>query len=150
MSLKQRIIDDFKQAFKEKDLEKKSVLSTLQAEMKNKEIELQKREEGLNDEELIEVIKKSLKQRYDSVEQYKNANRDDLAQKEQTEAAILEEYLPEQLSAENLERAVREVIEEVGASTKADIGKVMGAAMKKLRGQADGTKVREAAEKMLQ
>lgn len=149
MSLKEKIIADFKQAFKEKDLEKKSTLSMLQSEIKNKEIELMKREDGLSDEEVIQLIARMVKQRKDSIEQYRNAGREELAADEEKEVAVLMEYMPEQLGDEEIEQSVKAAIDESGAASKADIGKVMGIAMAKLRGKADGNKVREIAEKLL-
>jgi uncharacterized protein YqeY len=150
MALKQQIIDDFKQAFKEKDMERKNILAMVQSEMKNKEIELMKREAGLSDDEVIQVISKMIKQRKDSAEQFRTGGREELAAQELKEVAILEKYLPEQLSDEAVEKAVKEVLETAGIANKADMGKAMGAAMAKLKGQADGNKVREMVEKLLQ
>lgn len=149
MTLKEKISADFKQAFKDKDSDKKSVLSMVQSEIKNKEIELGKKEQGLSEEEVIAVIGRAVKQRKDSIEQYRSGGREDLAEQEQKEIDILMRYLPEQISDEQIETVVKEVIATTGASTKADIGKVMGMAMAKLKGQADGNKVREIAEKLL-
>ncbi|MDA3814795.1 MAG: GatB/YqeY domain-containing protein [Patescibacteria group bacterium] len=150
MSLKEKIIADFKQAFKDKDLEKKSVLSMLRAEISNKEIELKVREDGLSDEETISLIKKASKQRKDAATQYKEGGREELAEKELAEAVVLEEYLPEQMSDEEINIEVKKIIEELGVSDKSEMGKVMGIAMGKLKGKADGGKVKEAVERILQ
>lgn len=149
MGLKETIISDFKQAFKDKDLTKKSVLSMLQSEIKNREIDLKVREEGLSDEEVVALIKKALKQRKDAANQFKEGGREELAEQELSEAAILEKYLPEQMSDEQIEQEVKKIIEDLGVTDKSEMGKVMGVVMGKLNGKADGGKVREAVEKML-
>ncbi|MDZ7612209.1 MAG: GatB/YqeY domain-containing protein [Candidatus Moranbacteria bacterium] len=150
MKIKDKIVEDFKEAFRQGEKERKAVLSSLNSEIKNKEIELGKREEGLSDEETIGVVKKALKQREDAVDQYQNGGRNDLAEKEQKEAEFIKEYLPEQMSSEAVEEKVKAIIEEQGASGPSDLGKVMGRAMQELKGAADGGKVREIAQKLLQ
>ncbi len=150
MQLKNKIVEDFKEAFRSGDKEKKTVLSGINSEIKNKEIELGKREKGLNDEEVIQIIKKALKQREDSSSQYKEGGRDDLAEKEIKEAEILKNYLPEQMSDEEIEAKVSEIIEKTGARGSEDLGRVMGVAMGELKNSADGNKVREIAQKLLQ
>ncbi len=149
MSLKQKLLDDFKLAFKEKNLLKKSVLSMINSEIKNQEIELKKREEGLSDDEVIKVVMRAVKQRKDSKAQYLEGGRKELAEQEQFEISVLEEYLPEQLDTEEIEKKVKEVIDKVGAESMSDIGKVMGMVMKELGGSADGNEVKKAAEKLL-
>ena len=150
MGLKETIISDFKQAFKDKDLTKKSVLSMLQSEIKNREIDLKVREEGLGDEEVIALIKKALKQRKDAANQFKEGGREELAEQELSEATILEKYLPEQMSDEQIEQEVKKIIEELGVTDKSEMGKAMGVVMGKLNGKADGGKVKETVERMLQ
>lgn len=149
MSLKETIIAEFKQAFKEKNMEKKNVLSMLQSEIKNKEIELMKRDDGLSDEEVIAVISRAIKQRKDSAQQYREGGREELATQEEAEIAILSEYMPEQMSDEEIKQQVQAVIAESGATSKAEMGKVMGAAMARMKGKADGNKVREIVEQLL-
>lgn len=149
MQLKNKIVEDFKEAFRNGEKEKKTVLSGINSEIKNKEIELGKREKGLNDEEVIQIIKKALKQREDSASQYKEGGRDDLAEKEIKEAEILKNYLPEQMSDEEIEAKVSEIIEKTGARGSEDLGRVMGVAMGELKNSADGNKVREIAQKLL-
>lgn len=149
MSLRETIINDFKTAFKEKKTLEKGVLSLLQSEIKNREIDLGKREEGLNDAEVTELIQRAIKQRKDSIAQYADAGREELAADEKAEMNVLEKYLPEQLSDEEVEAEVRQVIQKVGATSAADFGKVMGAAMGALKGKTDGDKVREVVEKLL-
>lgn len=149
MNLKQKILDDFKIAFKEKNAEKKTVLSMLKSEISNQEIELGKKQEGLDDEEVIQVISKLIKQRKDSAEQYKSGGRDDLAQKEEFEVQVLLPYLPAQLSDEEIENQVKEIAQQIGAENKSDMGKLMGASMAKLKGKADGSRVKVVVEKIL-
>lgn len=150
MSLKETIKKDFLEAFRNKDLEKKAVLSMINSEIKNAEIELKNREEGLNDEQVLAVIKKGVKQRKDAIEKYTAGGREELAEKEQKELEILKEYLPAELSLEKIEETVQEVIKETGADDISSMGQVMGETMKRLQGQADGNTVREIVTKFLQ
>jgi uncharacterized protein len=149
MSLRETIINDFKAAFKEKRTLEKGVLSLLQSEIKNREIDLGKREEGLNDVEVTELIGRGIKQRKDSIAQYAAAGREELAADEKAEMNVLEKYLPKQLSDEEVEAEVKQIIQKVGATSAADFGKVMGVAMGALKGKTDGDKVREVVEKLL-
>ncbi|MGQ9619913.1 MAG: GatB/YqeY domain-containing protein [Bacteroidales bacterium] len=103
----------------------------------------------LTSEEEIQVIRKLVKQRQESAEIYKQNNRTDLYEKEMTEVKILEKYLPAKISNEELILALRKIIEHVGATTPADLGKVMGAAMKELSGKADGSEISAMAKKLL-
>ena len=150
MSLKQQIFSDMKDAMKSGDTAKRDTLRMLDSMIKNTEIDLKKREEGLSDAEVQEVIARGIKQRRDAGAQYAEAGRPELAEKENAEIEILMTYMPEQLSEEAVAEAVTAVIAETGATTKADIGKVMGAAMAKLKGQADGNLVKKIAEEKLQ
>ncbi len=148
MSIKKNIQADLKDAMKSGNTEKRDVLRMLDSMIKNVEIEKKKREDGLNDKESLEVIGKAVKQRKDSIQQYTDGGRKDLAEKEQSELDILVEYLPEQMSEEELSNIVKEVIEQTGAKDKGDLGKVMGMIMGKVKGKADGNMVREAVEKI--
>lgn len=150
MSLKETIKKDFLEAFKNKEAERKAVLSMLNSEIKNAEIELKNREEGLNDDQVIAVIKKNVKQRKDAVEKYQAGGRPELAEKEQKEIEILQQYLPEELSQEKIQEVVEEIIEKTGAQDISEMGKVMGSVMKELQDQADGNIVREIVAKILQ
>ena len=149
MSLKEKILSDLKEAMKTGDSGKRDVLRLLDSAIKNAEIEKKKKEDGLSDEETQEVISRAIKQRRDSVEQYKSGGRNDLAQKEQAEIEILSDYLPEQLSEEEVKKVVKEAISQTGARSKADMGKVMGQAMGRLKGQADGNLVKSIVESEL-
>jgi uncharacterized protein len=150
MSLKKKIIEDLKLAMKEGDVMRRDTLRMIDSMIKNAEIEKKKREEGLNDSEIQEVISRAIKQRKDAASQYESGGRMDLAEKEKKEAELLLVYIPSQLSEEEVRVKVKEVIAETGAVTKAEIGKVMGAAMGKLKGQADGQMVKEIVEEELE
>jgi len=150
MSLKEKIKEDFLKAFREKDQERKAVLSMINSDIKNAEIETKSREEGLSDEKIIELLKRNVKQRKDAVEKYQAGDREELAQKEQKEIEILKEYLPAELGADEIEKVVKAVIEKTGASDMSKMGMVMGAAMQELKGQADGTVVKDIVTKLLQ
>lgn len=146
MDLKQNILNDLNEAMKSGDTLKRDTLRFLLSAVKNVEIEKKKKETGLTDEEILEVIARSIKQRKDSVEQYTAGGRLDLAAKEQKEINILMSYMPEQLDEEAIRKIVKETIVEVTAVSKADIGKVMSSVMKKLKGKADGSAVKKIVE----
>jgi uncharacterized protein len=149
MSLKTQIAEDLKSSMKSGDTDKRDTLRMLDSMVKNTEIEKLKKEEGLNDAEVQEVIARAVKQRKDSVAQYNAGGRPELAEKENKEIEILMGYMPEQMSEEKIREIIKEVISASGASSKTDIGKVMGAAMGKLKGQADGNTVKKIAEELL-
>ena len=147
--LKQKILDDLKTAMKAGDTTKRDTLRMLDSMVKNVEIEKQKREAGLSDEEVLDVIAKAVKQRRDASTQYLSGGRADLVEKENQEIEILSVYLPAQLADEVVRETVRTIIAQVGETSLADIGKVMGQAMGKLKGQADGNLVKRLAEEEL-
>jgi len=149
MNLKEKINEDLKNAMKSGETEKRDTLRMIGSMIKNAEIEKGKKESGLNDEEVVEVLARAVKQRKDSAEQYKAGNRPDLAEKEEKEIEIISTYLPEQMSEEEIAQAVKEVIGGLNLEGKADIGKVMGPVMGKLKGKADGNLVREIVQKEL-
>ena len=146
MSLKEQISNDIKTAMKEKEVVKRDALRLLSSAMK--QIEVDERKE-LNDEDIIKIIQKQVKQRNDSMTQYKEAGRDDLYDIEAAEAAIFEAYLPKQLSDAELETAIRSIITQVGATSIKDIGKIMGAASKSIGTLADGKRINECAKVLL-
>lgn len=148
--LKQKIIDDLKNAMKAGDTATRDTLRMLDSMIKNVEIEKKKREEGLTDEETQEVIARAIKQRKDSASQYASGGREDLAQKENGEIEILSRYMPEQMSEEEVRAEVKKIIAEVGAISKSEIGKVMGKAMNHFKGKADGNLVKKIAQEELQ
>lgn len=150
MSLKEKMSEELKKALKDKDALRRSVLSMLNAAILNKEKEkrtkLSKTEEvekleelsKLNNEEIMEVISSEAKKRKDSIEQYEKASRIDLVEKEKKELEILKEYLPEQMSEEEVRKLTKETIEKLGASGPKDTGKVMAVLMPQLKGKTDG------------
>lgn len=147
MSLKAKIMDQLKEAMKSKDQVKLSTLRFLNSQIKNKEIELRPKE--ISEDDIVAVIKKSVKQRQDSIEQYQNANRQDLADAEIAELKILDQYLPEMMSEEEVEQAVVAAIKDTGATGAKDMGKVMKAVMEKTKGQADNKLVSTLVKKNL-
>ncbi|KSU63744.1 hypothetical protein AS034_05750 [[Bacillus] enclensis] len=139
MSLLNRLNDDMKQAMKNKEKEKLSVIRMLKAALQNEAIKFGKQE--LSEDEELTVLSREVKQRKDSLHEFTKAGRDDLAEKIQTELTYVEIYMPKQLSEEEISAIVQETMAEVGASSKADMGKVMGAIMPKVKGKADGALV---------
>ena len=150
MSLKEKIKNDFVEAFRQKDFEKKSVLSMINADIKNAEIELKLRDEGLADDKVIEIIRRNIKQRKDAFDKYKQGDREELALKEQKEIEILKDYLPAELSSEKIKEVVEGVIKENKVRDMSQMGLVMGGVMKELGNQADGSVVREIVTELLQ
>lgn len=150
MPLKDKISADFIKASKSGDKEKRGILSMLLAGIKNTEIEKRaksKAEEGksleelglLTDEEIVSVISRQVKQRKDSVEQYKAGSRLDLAEKEEREIKVLTGYLPEQLPEEEIRRLVKLAVAKTKAASVKEMGKVMAVLMPDVKGKADGT-----------
>ena len=150
MSLKEQIGEDIKTAMKAKDKVRLQTVRGIKKAILEKEVELRpKGQDSLSPEQEIELLSQQAKQRRDSMEQFKNAGRDDLAEKESQELAIIETYLPEQVSDEEVEAIIDELIAATGASTMKDLGKVMGPAMKQLKGKADGKKIQELVKSKL-
>ena len=142
MSLKDRISEDIKTAMKAKDkLRLETVRSIKKVILEEESTARGKGQEGLTDTQELEVLTRLAKQRKDAIAQYTDANRSDLADKEAAELIIIEEYLPEQLSDADVEAVIDGLIAKTGATSAKDMGKVMGPAMKELKGRADGAKV---------
>ena len=146
MSLKERLADDLKSAMKNKDIVRKNAIQmiragVLQVEKDNKVT--------LDDEGIIEVVSKQLKQRKDVLPDYEKSGRDDLIADLKAEMDVLMQYLPEQLSTEEIEKIVAEAINSTGASSMKDMGKIMAAVMPKVKGRADGKAINETAKKLL-
>ena len=146
MSLKDRITTDLTAAMKAQEKERLSVVRMLQSAIKNEQINAG---HELSDEEAMSVIRKAVKQRQDSIEQYSNAGRTELADKERSEMEILKAYLPAELSEEELEGGLREIITATGAQSKKDLGKVMKEATGRYKGRADGKKIQELVSRLL-
>ena len=150
MGLKEQIGEDIKTAMKAKDKVRLQTVRGIKKAILEKEVELRpKGIESLSEEQEIELLSQQAKQRRDSIEQFKNAGRDDLAEKESQELAIIETYLPEQVSDRDLENIIDEIIASSGAASVKDLGKVMGPAMKKLKGKADGKKIQALVKSKL-
>lgn len=143
--LKQKIQQDFKEALKNKDTNKMSVLRMINAAIRNEEIAQKKKEKGLGDDKIIEVVSRLVKQHKDSIEQFRKAGRDELVQKEQAELQILQDYLPEQLSEEEIHQEVKKAVEQVGSN----FGAVMGKIMSQFKGQVEGAQVKNIVEEEL-
>lgn len=148
MTLDEKIKIDLKKALKEKDTKRVSVLRFLLSAIHNREIELNKRGE-LKDEETVGVIRLQVKQHRESIEAYRKGKREDLARKEEEELEILNTYLPQQISDEELEKIIIKTLKEVKATGPADFGKVMGQVIKKVKGRAEGKIIAETVKNLL-
>ena len=146
MGLFQKLQEEMKSSLKSGDKERLSVIRMLISEIKKAQIDA-KRE--LTDEEIIKILQKYAKQRKESIKQYREAGREDLAQKEEAELKVVSEFLPEALSEEEIEKIVEETIREVGASSMKDMGKVMKSVMEKVKGRADGSIVSKIVKEKL-
>ncbi|MEK7072527.1 MAG: GatB/YqeY domain-containing protein [Patescibacteria group bacterium] len=150
MSLAENINQDFLIAFKGKQDTVVSTLRMLKASLTNKEIEKKlPKGENLSDEDIVSVIKSEIKKRKDSSLSYSQASRSDLSEKEDKEAAILEKYLPQQMSDDQVKDIVVKIIKDTGASSPTDFGKVMGAVMAQTKNQADGQMVSKIVKEEL-
>ncbi len=149
MSLKDRITEEIKAAMKAKEPIRLETLRSIKKTILEKEISVRPEQDTLTETQEMEVLMHQAKQRRDSIEQYTKAGRQDLADKEAQELAIIETYLPKQLSEEEIVAIVDEIIAQVGASSAKDMGKVMGPAMQRLKGLADGGKVQQAVKARL-
>ena len=146
MSLKEQLKEDLKTAMRDKDVVKRDSIRAINTMIK--QIEVDERKE-LNDDDIIKLIQKGIKQREESISQYKAASREDLVEQEQAQVNVFMLYLPTQVSDEELEAGMKEIIAEVGATSMKDIGKVMGNATKKFAGVADGKRINEMVKKLL-
>jgi len=147
MTLQERIDPDLKDAMRAKEAGKLSVLRGLKSALKYAAIE--KADAGLDDAAAVQVIRKQVKQRQDSIESFEKGGRPELAAKEKEELEILNAYLPKGLSAEELSALVRETIAELGATSKAQMGAVMKALQAKVAGRADGKTLSAEVQKQL-
>ena len=135
MSIKTQLRDALTEALKSGEAQRKTTLRMALASIKNAEVEAR---EDLAEDLVLNLVQKEVKARQETIESAKQANRPDLIEKAEQEIKILSEFLPQQLSAEELKALVQEAIQESGANSMAEIGKVMGALMPKIRGRADG------------
>ncbi len=146
MTLQSRITSDLHQAQKRGDKQRMSALRLIKAGIKNAEIE---KGSVLDDAGVIDVISREVRQRRESIEGYKKGNRGDLVEKEETELAVIQEYLPEQMTREEIVDIVRKVIAEAGAVSPGDKGKVMSKVMPQVKGRADGREVGAVVDELL-
>ena len=147
LTLKDRLDHDLKDAMRAKDKVRLLAIRAILTAITEKE------KEGsgpLGDDDLLAIVQKQAKQRRDAMQQYEDAGRDDLAQRERDELTIIGQYLPAQLSDEDIHQAVQEIVTRTGATSMKDMGRVMGEAMSALRNQADGNRVRQVVQALLQ
>jgi len=145
-ALKQKLLDDLKQAMRDGDKVRRSVIRLAMAAIKNAEIA---RRAALEDADVLGIIAKEVRQRKESIEAFKQGNRPDLAAQEEAELAILQEYLPQQMTREEVIAEARRVIEEVGAQGLSDKGKVMPKLIAQLKGRADGREINAVVTELL-
>jgi uncharacterized protein len=146
MTLEEKIQNDIKEAMKSGQKERLNTLRTTYSQIKDERIKYRKE---LTDEDVIAVLMRGVKSRKDSIEMYKKGNRQDLVDAETVELEILQDYLPEQMSEADVKKEIITIIEATGASSMADIGKVMGTAMSRLKGKTDGKLVQQIARNLL-
>ncbi len=139
MSLKENLLSDLKQAQKARDSLVVNTIRTLNSEIKNQEIELRRE---LNEEEILSLIARQIKKRKEAAALFDQGHRSDLSEKERKESAILEKYLPEQVSEEELRRRIQEVIAQVQAQSPKDLGKIMKILVPEFKGRADNEKIK--------
>jgi len=146
VSLLERLNNDMKQAMKNKEKDKLSVIRMIKASVQNETIKLG---HDLSEEDELTVLSRELKQRKDSLHEFEKAGREDLVEKIRIELTFVELYMPKQLSEEELSEIVKSTISEVGANSKAEMGKVMAAIMPKVKGKADGSLVNKLVQQHL-
>jgi uncharacterized protein len=145
-ALTEKVRADMTEAMKAQDKDRLSTIRMLQSALKNEQINAG---HELTDEEAMTVIRKAVKQRQDSIEQYTKGNRPELADKERAEMEILKSYLPPELTEEEIEAGVREIVASTGAQSKKDMGKVMKEAAARYKGRVDGKKIQEIVSRLL-
>lgn len=146
MTLKDRLTDNLKEAMKNKEQVRKSVVTLIRAGIKQCEVDTR---QELTDEDIISLISKQLKQRKDALVDFEKANRTDLIEQTNQEIAILENYLPEQLDDVELKEIITKVVEEVGATSMKDMGKVMAKTISLVQGRADGKRINAMVKQIL-
>ena len=150
MSLRYKIDEDYKKSIKNKEQDKINTLRLIRSAIKDKDISLRNdsTSDGVSDKEILSILAKMIKQRSDSIRQYEEAGRIELAEGERAEVRVIEEFLPEKLTVEEIEKAISKAIESIGAKSIRDMGKVMGQLKESFEGQVDfnivSQKVKEA------
>jgi len=146
MSLKENLMEDFKSTMKNKDTIRKNTITMVRAAIK--QIEVDERRD-VSDEEIIDIISKQLKEKRMAIEEFKRGSREDLVKLTEAESEILLEYLPKQLTEDEVEEIVIETIKEINATSMKDIGLIMKAVMPKVKGKTDGNIVNKVVKKVL-
>lgn len=146
MTLRERLSEDLKQAMRDRKVDLRDTIRFLLAAVKNAEID---KRQSLTEEEELAVLRSQAKQRRDAIEQFRAGGRDDLADKEASQLEILERYLPQQMTDEELDAFVRQGITELGAESPKDMGRVMGLLSKRSDGRVDGTRLSSAVRAQL-
>ena len=147
MNLSERLNEDMKQAMREKDKFTLSTIRMIRSTIKYLEIDVKR---TLDDNEVLDILSREIKQRKDALQEFEKAGRDELSATTKAEIEIIHKYLPEQLSEEEIKVIVQQTIQETGASSKSEMGKVMSALMPKVKGRADGKLVNQAVQQFLQ
>lgn len=147
MNLSERLNEDMKQAMKSKDKFKLSTIRMVRSTINYLEIDLKR---TLDDSEVLDILSREIKQRKDALQEFEKAGRDELAANLRAEIEIIIKYLPEQLSEEEIKVIVQQTIQETGASSKSEMGKLMSALMPKVKGRADGKLVNQVVQQFLQ
>ncbi|MFC6649241.1 GatB/YqeY domain-containing protein [Paenibacillus rhizoplanae] len=147
MNLSERLNEDMKQAMKSRDKFRLSTIRMVRSTIKYLEIDLKR---TLDDNEVLDILSREIKQRKDALQEFEAAGRDELAASTKAEIEIIIKYLPEQLTEEEIKVIVQQTIQETGASSKSEMGKVMSALMPKVKGRADGKLVNQAVQQFLQ
>lgn len=146
MPLMDRINDDMKQAMKSKDKLKLSVIRMVRSAIKYVEID---KGSALSDDQILDVLTREVKQRRDSLQEFEKAGRTDLAEKEQNEIEILKDYLPKQLTEDELKGIIQDTIKQLGATSKKEMGQVMSVVMPKVKSRADGKLISKFVQEFL-
>ncbi|MGD9555143.1 MAG: GatB/YqeY domain-containing protein [Arcobacteraceae bacterium] len=146
MSLIEQLKNDLKDAMRAQEVVRRDSIRAINTMIK--QVQVDERKE-LNDEDVIKLIQRGIKQREEAASQYKEARREDLVQKELEQVEIFKSYLPQQLSDEELQSRMQQIIQDVGAASMKDMGKVMGVATKTFAGVADGKRINEMVKKLL-
>lgn len=149
-SIQEQINIDFKEALRSGDAFRRSALAMLKAAIANKEIEKRKKEEGLSKAEIEGVVRSEAKKRFEAAAAFRSGGDEARAKGEEAEAVLLKAYLPPEASDEDIRAAVEKAFLEVGSSSKKDFGRIMGLAVKELAGRADGARVKQIVEGMLE
>ncbi|MBI4282678.1 MAG: GatB/YqeY domain-containing protein [Chloroflexi bacterium] len=147
MGLRERLDEDLKKAIREQNVVRRSVIRYIRSEVHNQEIALQK---PLDEEGILGVLSRQVRQRRESIAEFRKGQREDLVQREEAELAVIQEYLPTQLSVEEITALAQEVVRQVGAKGPGDRGKVMGRLMSQVKGKAEGSTVNEVVSRLLE